>query len=202
MNAFSVAALARPTHSAVRMMEVPSSIWYLRRRYGVAMATTPVPPLTTAHRLRRLGNLANLSTPLGLAVARLGRAEVRPGARGLLLADGYRLPFPLALAFAVGNVLLTSGRWDELERTRPGLLVHEEAHSWQWFWCAGLPFLPAYGACLVWSVLRTGDRAAANVFERRAGLALGGYPDVAARPLLRSLVRGRRGGWRGVRSRW
>jgi hypothetical protein len=160
------------------------------------MATTPVPPLSAAHRLRRLGNLVNLSTPLGLAIARVGRAHVRPGTRGLLLADSYRLPFPLALAFTVGNVLLTSGRWDELERTRPGLLVHEEAHTWQWFWSAGLPFLPAYGACLVWSVLRTGDRAAANVFERRAGLALGGYAEVAARPLLRSLVRGLRGGSR------
>jgi hypothetical protein len=198
MNAFSVAAATRATHSAVRMMEVPSSIWYPRRRYGVAMATTPVPPLTATHRIRRLGNLVNLSTPLGLALARVGRARVRPGARGLLLADGYRLPFPLALAFTVGNVLLTSGRWDELERTRPGLLVHEEAHTWQWFWCAGLPFLPAYGACLVWSVLRTGDRAAANVFERQAGLALGGYPEVAARPLLRTLVRGRRGGRGGA----
>jgi hypothetical protein len=198
MNAVSLAAATRATHSAVRMMEVPSRIWYLRRRYRVAMATTPILPLTATHRIRRLGNLVNLSTPLGLAVARVGRARVRPGARGLLLADGYRLPFPLALAFTVGNVLVTSGQWDELERTRPGLLAHEEAHTWQWFWCAGLPFLPAYGACLVWSVLRTGDRAAANVFERRAGLALGGYPEVAARPLLRALVRGRRGGRGGA----
>jgi hypothetical protein len=163
------------------------------------MATTPVPLLIPTHRLRRLGNLVNLSTPLGLAVARAGRADVRPGARGLLLAEGYRLPFPVALAFTVGNVLVTSGRWDDLERTRPGLLAHEEAHTWQWFWWAGLPFLPAYGVCLVWSVLRTGDRAAANVFERRAGLRLGGYPEVAARPLLGALVKGRRGDRRGSR---
>jgi hypothetical protein len=153
-------------------------------------------PLTVAERIRRLGNLANLSTPLGMAVARLGRADVRPGARGLLLAEGYRLPFPVALAFTVGNVLLTSGRWDELERTRPGLLTHEEAHSWQWFWWAGLPFLPAYGACLVWSLVRTGDRAAAHLFERRAGLELGGYAEVAPRPLWDALSRRRPGGRR------
>ncbi|SDR82720.1 hypothetical protein SAMN04488543_0567 [Friedmanniella luteola] len=131
--------------------------------------------------MRRLGNRVNLSTVLGLAVARLGRAEVRPGPRGLLLADGYRLPFPVAGAFTVGDVLVTAGRWDA---HRPALLEHEERHSWQWFWCAGLPFLPAYGVCLVWSVLRTGDRAAANVFERRAGLALGGYREVPVRPLV------------------
>ena len=147
-------------------------------------------------RVKQLGNLANLSTPLGLAVARLGRAAVRPGPRGLLLADGYRLPFPVAGAFTVGNVLLTSGRWNG---SHPGLLEHEERHSWQWFWWAGLPFLPAYGICLVWSMLRTGDRAAGNVFERRAGLALGGYRELPRRPLgpaLRAAL-----GRRRVRSR-
>ncbi len=147
-------------------------------------------------RVKQLGNVANLSTPLGLAVARLGGAAVRPGPRGLLLADGYRLPFPVAGAFTVGNVLLTSGRWD---RHRPGLLEHEERHSWQWFWWAGLPFLPAYGACLVWSVLRTGDRAAGNAFERQAGLVQGGYRELPVRPLgpvLRAAL-----GRRGPRSR-
>ena len=144
------------------------------------------------HRVKQLGNLVNLSTPLGLVAARLGRAQVRPGPRGLLLADGYRLPFPVAGAFTVGNVVLTSGRW---ERHHPTLLEHEERHSWQWFWWAGLPFLPAYGACLVWSVLRTGDLAAANAFERRAGLVEGGYRELPVRPIGQSVraVFGRRG---------
>ena len=183
-------------------MGASSSIWYLRRRYRVCMASTP-PRLTGGHRLRRLGNLVNLSTPLGLAVARLGRAEVSPGPRGLLLADGYRLPFPVAVAFTVGNVLVTRHRWADLQRRRPQLLEHEEAHSWQWFWLAGAPFLPAYGLSLVWSVLRTGDRAAANVFERRAGLERGGYRAVPPRPLgpaVRARVGRRRGrsGGRGA----
>jgi len=152
--------------------------------------------LSPSHRLRRLGNLVNLSTPLGLVVARLGRASVRPGPRGLLLADGYRLPFPIAGAFTVGNVLITPGRWSELEARRPHLLGHEEAHSWQWFWCAGLPFLPAYGLGLGWSVLRTGDLAARHPFERLAGLQRGGYREVGPRPLgpaVRARVRRRRG---------
>ena len=145
--------------------------------------------LLARHRLRRLGNRVNLSTPLGVAIARLGRAAVRPGPRGLLLAEGYRLPFPVAGAFTIGDVLITAGR---CEPRRPGLLEHEERHSWQWFWCAGLPFLPAYAGCMLWSLARTGDRAAANVFERRAGLALGGYREMPVRPLapvLRQAVR-------------
>jgi len=34
-----------------------------------------------------------------------------------------------------------------------------------------------------WSVLRTGNRAARNAFERHAGLAAGGYPDLPVIPL-------------------
>jgi hypothetical protein len=34
-----------------------------------------------------------------------------------------------------------------------------------------------------WSVLRTGDRAARNFFERQAGLAMGGYIDYPVRPI-------------------
>ena len=164
-------------------------------RYRAAM-TQARRRLARADRLRQLGNRTNLSTPLGLGVARLGRARVRPGPRGLLLAEHYRLPFPVAGAFTVGDVLITAGTW---ERPRPGLVEHEERHSWQWFWCAGLPFLPAYGAAMRWSVLRTGDRAAANVFERRAGLGLGGYRGGPVRPLAPAVraVLGRRHGRHG-----
>ena len=40
-----------------------------------------------------------------------------------------------------------------------------------------MPFYPAYAICMGWSMLRTGDRAARNFFERDAGLAIGGYED-------------------------
>ena len=165
------------------------------------MRSTSPSSLTLRHRWRRRANLLNLSTPLGLVVARLGGAKVTPGERGLLLAEGYRLPFPVASAFTVGNVLVTPGRWADLRQSRPGLLEHEEAHTWQWLACAGLPFLPAYGACLLWSWLRTGDLGAANVFERWAGLAAGGYREVAPRPLLSAWTARRRPGRGRLRTR-
>lgn len=123
---------------------------------------------------RRVANLMNLSTPLGLVVARLGGCRAARGPRGLHLADGYRPRFPYAGAFTVGNVLIARRRWQEVRRTEPSLLRHEEAHSGQWALLGPL-FLPAYTVAMGWSWLRTGDRASANWFEVRAGLDLGGY---------------------------
>lgn len=137
-------------------------------------------PRSALEWLRLVGNTANLSTPLGLGVAFLGRARIRRGPRGLVLADRFRFSFPVASAFTVGNVLLTAGDWPELSRRRPQLLAHEEGHTWQYLYCLGLPFFPLYGLCLAWSWLRTGDRARGNFFERRAGLASGGYAETVA----------------------
>ncbi|MGI8459068.1 MAG: hypothetical protein ACR2LI_13275 [Propionibacteriaceae bacterium] len=133
-------------------------------------------------RTRRVANLINLSTPLGLLVARVGGATVSAGPGGLRLADGYRLGFPVAVAFTVGDVLITRHGWTDLQQRRPGLLEHEAAHSEQYAWC-GPVFLPAYVLATAWSWLRTGDRGTGNVFERRAGLRLGGYPEVPVTPL-------------------
>ena len=136
-------------------------------------------------RFRWYANFINSATPLGLLVAALGRARVRPGPEGLLLAEGYRLRFPVAGAFTVGNVLITARDFPSLLRRHPDLLAHEGRHAWQWMLCLGLPFLPLYLAATAWSWLRTGDRAAYNWFERRAGLASGGYPtDRGPRPFL------------------
>ena len=49
----------------------------------------------------------------------------------------------------------------------------------------GLPFLPAYAVASAWSWARTGDPWSRNAFERRAGLAAGGYREARPRPLLR-----------------
>lgn len=133
-----------------------------------------MPPTTLA---KTFLNAWNLSTPAGLFVARIGRATVVDGADGLWLAEGYRLPFPVASAFTVGNVLITPGTF---ARLGPGVLQHEVAHTWQyarWGWLFG----PAYLVAMGWSWLRTGDRAARNHFERAAGLSLGGYEDVPLR---------------------
>jgi hypothetical protein len=138
--------------------------------------------------LRSWGNWLNLTTPLGLAVAALGRADVRRHPRGLFLAEHYRLPFPAAGAFTVGNVLITGSDWDELLNRYPRLLEHEEAHTWQYLYCLGLPYYLVYTGCLAWSVLRTGDRASRNFFERRAGLQHGGYEEQNPRPLAQLLA--------------
>jgi hypothetical protein len=143
-----------------------------------------VPALTPGQRAREVGNLLNLSTPLGCLVAAIGGASVRRGPRGLLLAEGYRPRFPVAAAFTVGNVVISRHPWDEMARRQPRLLRHEERHSSQYLWCAGLPYLPLYTACMAWSVLRCGDRASANFFERNAGLEAGGYLARPRRPLL------------------
>lgn len=132
--------------------------------------------LSAAHRLRRLANLVNGSTLVGLGIARLGRARVSPGPDGLILAEGYRLGFPVAGAFTVGNVVITGSTFAELRQWAPQVLDHEARHCWQYV-CTGWLFLPLYVAAMGWSVLRTGDRAARNPFERGAGLRDGGYAD-------------------------
>ncbi len=125
--------------------------------------------------LRNVGNVANLSTPLGLAAATLGGARLRM-VDGLIVADQARLPFLRASAITIGSVVLIPRRpLDDVRARIPGLLQHEEHHAYQWAYCLGLPFIPLYMAATAWSWLCTGDRATANHFEFEAGLELGGY---------------------------
>lgn len=135
---------------------------------------------TTAQRLRRAANLLNGSTLAGLAVALAARTRISRGPRGLIIAAGYRWRLPFAGAYTLGNVVLCRSTAADL-LSRPALLGHEERHCGQYAWCLGLPFIPLYLAAAGWSVLRTGNPGTANIFERRAGLAAGGYPVRAAR---------------------
>ncbi|NDL58824.1 hypothetical protein [Phytoactinopolyspora mesophila] len=133
------------------------------------------------HRVREVVNWVNLSTPLGLLVSVIGRAQIERGEHGLFLARHYRFPLPPAPAFTVGNVILV--RLDEAKLARrPRLLLHEERHATQYAWCLGPAMLPLYGLAAAYSWLLTGDPASRNVFERRAGLKDGGYKE---RPLRR-----------------
>jgi hypothetical protein len=146
-------------------------------------------PKTWWQWLRFVGNIVNLTTLGGLLVALIGRARIRRGPRGLILGEGYQLKFPVAGAFTIGNVITTtSSTWEEKLKELPDLLRHEEGHTWQYLYCLGLPFYLAYGICMGWSVLRTGDWAARNFFERQAGLAIGGYPDLPTRPISTGLA--------------
>lgn len=126
--------------------------------------------------VRNIGNVANASTPLGLIVALAGGGRLRL-IHGLVVADRVSLPAVTASAVTIGSVVLVPGRSLEQASTRiPGLLEHENHHAYQWAYCFGVPFAPLYAAAAAWSWLRSGNRASANVFERQAGLSLGGYP--------------------------
>ena len=136
--------------------------------------------------VRRIANWVNLSTPLGLTIARLGRAQVRQDHEVLYWAEGYRFRFPVAGAFTVGNVIITASYFEELG---PAVWAHEVRHTWQWMLC-GSSFLPLYIAAMGWSWALTGDRAAQNPFERIAGLGAGGYHDQPLRrPVAKALQR-------------
>lgn len=125
--------------------------------------------------LRNAANVANLSTPLGLALGLLGGGSFRRSGH-LLVAEGVRLPLLNASAMTVGDVVLVLGRTlEDAEKRIPDIMEHEEEHAWQWTYCLGLPFIGLYGAAMAWSTMRHGDRATGNFFERQAGLASGGY---------------------------
>ena len=131
-------------------------------------------------RARQLVNLVNGSTLAGLGVAALGGARVARSADGLYLGTSYRLPVPPAPAFCLGNVIIT-----RLDGLTPGLLRHEARHATQFACCGGVLMVPLYLAAAAVSWALTGDFGARNVFERRAGLADGGYTDKPLRPSIR-----------------
>ena len=137
------------------------------------------------YRARLVVNAGNGSTFIGVLVAAVGRARLTDGANGLFVAERYRLPVPTAPAFCVGNVILTRMDRDALIGAER-LLAHEARHATQYAWCAGPVMLPLYFAAAGLSWVLTGDFGSRNVFERRAGLADGGYRD---RPLRPALVR-------------
>lgn len=138
-------------------------------------------------RVRQVVNALTLATPLGLLLAHLGGAQLRPGPHGTLVAAGYRsrFPAPRASAVTIGDVVLLRLCDDDLAR-RPQLLEHEARHATQWSTGLGLVGFPlAYALAAGWSWLRCGDGARRNVFEQEAGLAAGGYlpaPTAPGRP--------------------
>ena len=131
--------------------------------------------MRSAYRTRQVVNALNLSTLLGLALARLSRAELHRGPDGLVIASNPRRRLLSASAFTVGNVVIVAeGVPSE------SLLRHEARHATQWACCV-LLFLPLYWLAAGWSHLRTGDPWSRNAFERRAGLTDGGYTEAPLR---------------------
>ncbi len=136
------------------------------------------------YRLRLAANVVNGSTLAGIVVAGIGRARLHPAGDGLLVGSGYRLPVPPAAAFCLGNVLVTRLDHDAFTGSTR-LFAHEARHATQYACCAGLAMLPLYGIAAAVSWALTGDFGSRNVFERRAGLADGGYTDKDLGPFLR-----------------
>jgi len=135
-----------------------------------------------AHRVRLAVNLVNGSTLAGVLVAAAGGARLTRARDGLLVALGYRLPVPPAPAFCLGNVIVT--RLDAAgARNAQVLLGHEARHATQFAWCGGVLMLPLYFLAAGVSWLLTGDFGSRNIFERRAGLAEGGYAERPLRPM-------------------
>ncbi len=144
-----------------------------------------------AYRARLVVNLANGSTLTGILVGLAGRARLTPAGDGLLIAAGYRLPVPPAPAFCVGNVIVTRLGHGALERGSP-LFAHEARHATQFACCAGVVMVPVYLLAAGLSWVLTGNFGSRNIFERRAGLADGGYADLPLRPVVaRWLARAR-----------
>lgn len=145
--------------------------------------------MRAAYRARLAANLVNGSTLAGILVAAAGRARLARAGDGLLVGEGYRLPVPPAPAFTLGNVILTRQRRDGMA---PALFAHEARHATQFACCAGVVMLPLYflAAAVSWTL--TGDFGSGNVFERRAGLAAGGYAERPLRPALARLAARRR----------
>lgn len=131
-------------------------------------------------RLRQIVNVLDLTTPLGLLIAWASGSRLTRGPRGLIIAAGYGWGLPRAEAFTVGNVVLFRAP-PGAAGSDPVLLGHEERHSTQYAYCLGLPFLLLYAFCASWSMLRSGNPASRNFFERHAGLAAGGYIDLGKR---------------------
>jgi hypothetical protein len=132
-------------------------------------------PHTPWTRIRTVLNWLNLSTLLGLGIARLGGASIARRGRGTYLATGYRFGFPVASAFTVGSVI-TSRHDLAYFVERPVLLQHEDRHCTQYAFVLGVVMLPFYFLCVGISYAIAGDHSSYNPFERLANLADGNYP--------------------------
>lgn len=141
------------------------------------------------HRARRVVTAVNGTTAAGLLIARIVGARVREGPDRVLIAEGYRPKIPPASCFTVGSVILTrrTAEW-LLDEKRAALFAHESHHAGQYAWLGPL-FWPAYWTACGWSRALTGTWHARNIFEVRAGLAAGNYPEASLRPWLARLTR-------------
>jgi hypothetical protein len=117
-------------------------------------------PHTRWTRVRAVLNWVNLSTPLGLLVARLGGATITPAERGSVIVSKHDVEHVAA---------------------RPALLRHEDRHCTQYAVVLGVAMLPLYAVSAGVSWVVAGDLSSYNPFERLADLAEGSYPPPTTR---------------------
>lgn len=142
-----------------------------------------------AHRVRTAATWVNGTTLTGLTVAALTRTPRQRTPDGIHIAAGYRGRLPKQECFTVGSVIFTREPADWLlDPERAALLAHETRHIGQYARLGPL-FWPAYWLACGYSYALTGSYGSRNVFERRAGLAGGGYRDLPLRPWAARLAR-------------
>lgn len=124
----------------------------------------------------------NGTTLVGILIAVASGARLRRGPGGILIAEGYSAPVPKQTCFTVGSVVLTrrNAEW-LLHEQHVDLFAHEARHVGQYA-VLGPLFWPAYWVACGYSYAITGSYGGRNIFERHAGLAAGGYREVALRP--------------------
>ncbi|GLY08038.1 hypothetical protein [Actinoplanes sp. NBRC 101535] len=122
-------------------------------------------------------NTLNGTTAAGLLIAVAAGSRIRRAPDGILIAENYRFRTPAASCFTVGSVIITrhSAEW-LLDDRRSALLAHETHHTAQYA-ILGPLFWPAYWLACGYSICVTPSFGARNVFEKRAGLREGGYPE-------------------------
>jgi hypothetical protein len=140
------------------------------------------------HLARTLLTAVNGTTGAGVLLAWASGAKIRRGRQGVLVAEGYRRKIPPASCFTVGSVIITRKTADWLlDPQREHLFGHESRHAGQYA-VLGPLFWPAYWISCGYSYLLTGSYGSRNIFERHAGLATGGYPELPLRPWMAKLV--------------
>jgi hypothetical protein len=148
-------------------------------------------PLRGRHLARTIVTAVNGTTGAGLLIALVSGTRIRRGGDGVLIAEGYRRKTPSATCFTVGSVIVTRKTADWLlHPDQADLLAHESRHTGQYA-ALGPLFWPAYWIACGYSYTLTGSWGAHNAFERRAGLAAGGYAEKPLRPWAARLFRTR-----------
>ena len=127
-------------------------------------------------------NRLNLSTPLGLLIAKIIGGTTIQLENGLYMNYGRKGKYKKAEVITVGDVLLVTFNKDclhcqqkDLYDLSPNLLRHELKHSEQFAKFAGIIFLALYLFASIKSYIQYKNFWQGNIFEIQAGLVDGNY---------------------------